>query len=96
MENKLDFCTFADLIDEYIDKVGITKCCGDILTILGNRLTDKARLIERVMKDSESDSIPQDASQKTSTTFGAEAGGEPVTSRQLGGLTLVLEREYRK
>ncbi len=101
MENKLDFCTFADLIDQYIDKVGITKCCGDILTILGNRLTDKARLIERVMKDSES--IPSGADGKANPNpaspeeiLSRNSAERTVPSSNLNGLTLVMEREYRK
>ncbi len=103
MENKLGFCTFADLIDEYIDKVGITKCCGDILMLLANRLNDKARLIERVMKDNESDSIPSGANGKANPNpatpeeiLSRNSAERAVPSCNLDGLTLVLEREYRK
>lgn len=95
----------ADLIDQYIDQIGITKACADILNILGSRLYTKSRMIEHMMvdRDSESDSIPSGSYGKanpnpvTPEAILSRNGTETAaTPSNLEGLTLVLEREYRK
>ena len=44
----------VDRIEKYIEQVGITKACADIMTVLINRLYDKLRVIGPLKEKDES------------------------------------------
>lgn len=54
MENqRVYYFEFVDLIERYIDQVGIIKATADILTVLSNRLYDKLRVIGPALEKEE-------------------------------------------
>ena len=75
------------LLQWFMDR-GDDRACRDIIRYLHILGDDIDRAVD--------DSMPSSAYHKSSSTERAGAGSEPVPSRHLGGLTLVLEREYRK
>jgi hypothetical protein len=81
------------LLQWYMDR-GDDGASRDIIRYLYILGDDLSRLI---------DSMPSSADHKAKSnlaspeaTSSEEAGSEPVSPRHLGGLTLILEREYRK
>ena len=58
MEKKLiTYFDLINLIDQYIDQEGITKTCAHILTILGNRLSDKVKIMGPLIKEENDEPI---------------------------------------
>lgn len=45
MEKRIMYFDLVELLEKYIDQVGITKATADIMTVLTNRLYDKLRVI---------------------------------------------------
>ena len=54
MEKRIMYFDLIEMIEQYIDQVGITKTCSDILTLLTNRLNDKLRVIGPLKEENES------------------------------------------
>ena len=50
MDKKIWYFELSDLIDQYIEQEGITTAAGQIITIIGNRLSTKALLIKPQLK----------------------------------------------
>ena len=44
-KERIYYFDVIDLIERYIDQVGITKACADIMIVLSNRLYDKLKII---------------------------------------------------
>lgn len=60
MEKKrIQYWDLAELIDDYIDQVGITKVCSDVLTLLAHRLNDKLRVIGPALKKDDESHLSQ-------------------------------------
>ena len=84
------------LLQWFMDR-GDDRACRDIIRYLHILGDDIDRAVD-------SDSMPSSAYHKAKSnlilgleaTSSEEAGSEPAPSRHLGGLTLILEREYRK
>ena len=51
MEKRIMYFDLVEMIEGYIDQVGITKATADILTVLSNRLNDKLRIIGPALKE---------------------------------------------
>ena len=57
MEKKrILYFDLSEQIDQYIDQVGITKVCADLLCILSNRLYDKVNVIGPMLEKEENES----------------------------------------
>ena len=58
MGKRIMYFDLVELIEQYIDQVGITKTCSDILTVLANRLNDKLRVIGPALKEENESHVP--------------------------------------
>ena len=56
-KDRILYHNLTDMIDQYIDQVGITKASADILRMLSIRLYDKLRIIGPALEKEENESI---------------------------------------
>jgi len=72
MGKRIMYFDLVELIEQYIDQVGITKACADIMTVLTNRLYDKLKVIGPLKEENESHlpQTPQDGHLTSARTRG--------------------------